>query len=476
MSHDTSNTLTDDPVKDFSRLTFWQSHIEILKISAPILVFVMAEMSIVPIDIIMVGALGETQLATLGIAGGLAEICIMFILGAVGMSASLLSQSIAQNNQPHTQAGINALVAMTAFLAVLVFIPFLFSGFIFDVLQQPQPLKEDYMNYMDIFRWGLPFLCFAAMYRGFFNAFQINYALPLAGVLIPCFNILFNYMFIYGNFGAPALGVTGAAYATILTDFLIFVLFVVILKTNPKTAPYDFFTGVLQTRWRTFKHTLAVSTPLSLSYVAEMVLWTFSTIAVGWIGIQAMAAHQSLITAVYIITSIGISIGVAFSIVGGNLAGHKNMHGLRKLTHIAISNALFFALLLTPIMLSAGEKLIAIAFPELTADTQSLAITLLPYGVALSVFYNLQYITASLIKGINHTANMLKIYIAFYLITGIGLCYGLSQTWQMGILGVWWGMIIATIICSFICIWYYGRTLQSVDKTFQHVLYADDAK
>ena len=465
---------SSSPIKDFNTLTFWQSHGEILKISAPIFVFVLAEMSIVPIDIIMVGALGEQPLATLGIAGGLVEICIMFILGAIGMTTSLLSQSIAQNNKPHTQDSINALTAMTALLAVMIFIPFLFAGQIFDSLQQPQPLKSDYLVYMDIIRWALPFLCFSAMYRGIFNAFQISYALPLAGVLLPVFNIVFNYMFIYGNWGVPAFGVAGAAYATVLTDILIFIIFMVILKTNPKTSPYSFFVGVIQTKWQAFKHTLWVSTPLSLSYLVEMLLWTFSTVAVGWIGIQAMASHQSVITIIYIISSVGISIGVAFSIVAGNLAGQKRIDGLRQLTHLAISNAVLLALILCFVGLVVGDRLIAIAFPELTQDTLGVAITLLPYATALCAFYNLQYIMASLLKGINHTANMLIIYILFYLITGIGLCYLLSQTWHMGIVGVWWGMIIAAITCSFICLWYYRHTLKSPDKTFMHVRYIDN--
>ena len=466
---------TANPIKDFSTLTFWQSHVEIVKISAPIFIFVLAEMSVVPIDIVMVGALGETELATLGIAGGLVEVCIMFILGAVGMTASLLSQSIAQNNTAHTQDSINALVAMTALLSVLVFIPFLFSGLIFDLLQQPQTIKADYMTYMDIIRWSLPFVCFAAMYRGVFNAFQVNYALPIAGVLIPCFNILFNYIFIYGNWGAPVLGIAGAAYATVLTDILILVFFLGILKTNPKTSPYSFFARMIQTEWQAFKHTLSVCAPLSLSYVSEMLLWTFSTVAVGWISIQAMAAHQSLLTIIYLICSVGISVGVAFSIVAGNLAGHKNLSTLKKLTPLAISCAIFCSVIMSIPVVLGGAKVLAIAFPELTDDTLALAISLLPYMIALSAIYNLQYSMASLMKGINHTATMLGIYIVFYLITGIGLCYILSQLWQMGIFGIWWGMIMTTIICSLVCMGYYTRTLKSATKTFKHVRYADNS-
>ena len=465
---------TATPIKDFSALTFWQSHREIIKIATPIFIFVLAEMSVVPIDIIMVGVLGETELATLGIAGGLVEVCIMFILGAVGMTASLLSQSIAQNNKSHTQDSINALVTMTALLSVLVMVPFFFAEQVFELLGQPQAIKTGYMAYMNVILWSLPFLCFAAMYRGIFNAFQVNYALPIAGVLIPLLNILFNYMFIYGNWGVPAFGVAGAAYATVLTDILIFVLFLLFLKTNPKTSPYHYFTGAMNTGWQAFKHTLSVCAPLSLSYVAEMLLWTFSTVAVGWISIQVMAAHQSLMTLTYLVTSVGISVGVAFSIVAGHLAGHKHIDTLKKLTPIAMSTTFFCSVILSLIMVLAGDAVIPLAFPELTPDTLLLSLSLLPYMIVLCALYNLQYITASLMKGINHTATMLKIYTVFYLITGIGLCYALSQFWQMGIVGIWWGMIIGTAICSVICLWYYTKILKSPAKTFQHVRYVDD--
>ena len=467
-------TDTAVPIKDFKTLTFGQSCAEIIKIAFPIFIFVLAEMGMVSIDIIMVGKLGEIELAALGVAGAYYEVLMMLVLGATGLSLGLMSQSLAQNNHRHTQDTINALIAMTCLLTVLVFLPTLFSSIVYDALEQPKDLKPMFLEYLDIRRWGLPILCFLAVYRNMFNAYRIDFMMPLSGVLIPTLNILFNYMLIYGNWGAPELGIAGAAYASNITDIIMIILFIAVLRVHPRSKSYSFFFHGVQVKWQRLKHTLTVSAPIAVSYVSEMLLWSFSTVAVGWIGTQAMTVHQSVISILYIVATFPIALGVTVMMVTGNLAGKRDLKTLRTLPWIAIVCMTSFATVLGGIIMTFQNNIIPTLFPAMNMDTLTMANDLLPYVYWLTVFYGMQYILSSLLKGINKSNDILFIYIVFYLLLGIGVCYVLSQTLGMGIDGVWWGMITAAVINGIICLWRYMYTTKNTITAFKNINYADE--
>jgi putative MATE family efflux protein len=170
------------------------------------------------VDTAMVGFLGDAALAAVGLGGFVVFMCQALILG---ISTGVQSSAARRKGEGRTERA--AAVLNTALLLVLVIAP-IFSLVLIQLADDAYPLlnKDPEVIALGVpyIEWRLGAIIFVGMnfaFRGYWNALDMSRIYMNTLIIMHACNIVLNYALIFGNFGAPALGVTGAGMGSAIS-------------------------------------------------------------------------------------------------------------------------------------------------------------------------------------------------------------------------------------------------------------------
>ncbi len=187
-----------------------------------------------------------------------------------------------------------------------------------------------------------------------------------------CVNVCLNYCFIYGNFGAPELGVVGAAVATLvsriveLVIILVYVLFIdkkLSIKLR-ELLRFDFFY---------LRDYIRVSTPIVLSAMLWGVAQAAQTAVLGHISAATIAANSIAVTIYQIFAVVGMSCANVASVTVGKTIGEGRLHIIRS--YAKTMQAIFLIVGLVSGALLFGFKDLIVSFYTVSDEAKSLAIS-----------------------------------------------------------------------------------------------------
>ncbi len=190
---------------------------KLLKLGIPVVVQNFISSFLNMIDTVMVGKLGETAIAAVGIANQYFFIFNMFMVGISAGSAVFIAQFWGTKDQKN----IKRILGVGLGSAVLVSIVFMAAGYLFPrqiigLFNNEPQIMEAGVRYLQIVLISYLFTGITFIYnfsfRSIGNALQ---PMVISTVALAC-NAFFNYVLIFGKFGAPAMGVAGAALATVI--------------------------------------------------------------------------------------------------------------------------------------------------------------------------------------------------------------------------------------------------------------------
>lgn len=188
----------------------------------------------------------------------------------------------------------------------------------------------------------------------------------IASIVAVVVNLMFNYVLIFGHFGAPALGVRGAAIATVLSRFV--ELAFIAIWTHRHTKEADFIIGAYRSLHipRSLVGSIVVR---GLPLMANEFLWamgvTFTNQCYSLRGIGVVAALNISTTISNVFNVVYMALGVSISIVVGNLLGAGKLEEAKDTDRKMIT----FSLLCS---LGVGLVLVAISpiFPKMYNTTE----------------------------------------------------------------------------------------------------------
>lgn len=216
------------------------------KVAVPIALQSLIGSSLNLVDNLMVGSLGESQLAAVGVSVQIYMIFYMICYGFCGGCATFMAQFWGARDLPHIRRTVGFALIVTVSMALLFFLVSLFGPQyilrIFTDIPETIEIGSDYV------RTGAPCFLFLAMILPFEVALRATQQthLPLfISIVAFVSNTFLNYVLIFGHFGAPALGVTGAALATAIARGAQFCVmyFVVFARRNLLADDFRRFFG-----------------------------------------------------------------------------------------------------------------------------------------------------------------------------------------------------------------------------------------
>lgn len=201
------------------------------------------------LDNIMIGQVGTEQMSGVAIVNQLIFVYNLCIFGGVSGAGIFTAQYYGQGNHEGVRQTMRFKLWMAAVITALTVALFLGfgSGLIGAYLKGDGSAEsiaatlfygQQYLNIMLI---GLPAFALVQIYSSTLRECGQTVLPMKAGIAAVFVNLLFNYILIYGKFGAPALGVSGAAIATVLSRYV--EMLITVIGVHRKNAPYSFAAG-----------------------------------------------------------------------------------------------------------------------------------------------------------------------------------------------------------------------------------------
>lgn len=262
-------------------------------------------------DIFMVGLLGNAEMAAVTAANVPVFIIQVVIFGFQSGMAVLVSQYWGRGDTDSINRCLGvALYAVTGFSTLLALITFFFPARVLSLITPNQELVDLAARYIQIVGFSYIFNGISSIYAGI----QRSTEYPAFGMLLfgasMCVNTFLNFVLIFGRFGAPAMGVTGAAAATLISRIVEFII-AAAFALNSKRLPLR-WSCILRPGRAIVRSFLTYSTPV----VCNEAMWSIGTSMLTVI-MGHMANSQDMLAAYALIGNIDkLSTVVCFGLAG----------------------------------------------------------------------------------------------------------------------------------------------------------------
>jgi MATE family multidrug resistance protein len=308
-------------------------------------------------------------------------------------------------------------------------------------------------DYMVIAAFGMvPSMVYVA-FRSFLGAIDragIMLWASIAGVLA---NAGLNWVFIFGNLGAPEMGVPGAALASVITGTLMALIVVAYGVREKRAAAYQVLTRFWRPDWPVLWSSLALGLPISLTIIAEVGLFQMATVMAGWLGVVPLAAHSIVMQLISFSFMVPLGLGHAATVRVGQEVGAGRIADAERAGRAALAAGFGAAAVTIVAFLAIPSLLIGIFLPAddpLFAQTLAAAIPLLMIGAAFNLFDGAQAIGAGNLRGIKDTRVPMVIAVACYWALGIPAAWAFAFNGGLGAPGIWLGLAAGLSAAAFL--------------------------
>lgn len=418
-----------------------------LALAAPITAGFLGQMLMGWVDTIMVGRIGVVPLAACAFANTI--LAVPFVFGFGVLSSVSVRVSIAHGAGREREAGENlrsglvlgVLLGLLVALVIQMGIPFL------PLLGQKPEVNAACVNFLLLCAWSVIPVFLTTVTKNFSEALSrpwVPFWVVLGGVLL---NAGLNWILIYGNLGAPAMGLDGAGLATLLARIMVTLgILVYVLKDSylVRNLPVKW----LAAGWmREFPALLRIGLPTGGLHLSEVSTFAICSLMMGWISVDAMAAHQIAMTCVATTFMIPLGLSQALSVRVGQLRGAKDYSRLRPV----IFGALGLGLLLmstTALILILGGPWIASWFIS-TLTVTTLAAHLLFIGGIFQICDGAQIVATGALRGFEDTRTPMIVGAVTYWGVALPASYLLAFRTGLGATGIWTGLVTGLTLAAF---------------------------
>ena len=423
---------------------------QIIKLAAPIsLALLIPQLSFFT-NTVFLGRLGVRELGVNGITG-----VFYLILSMIGYGLSSGMQiQMARRAGEGDEKGLAQILTNGAMLSVL------FSLGLMVLTLWTVPLLFNYslhdnsnlalsVNFVYIRVWGLPFLMLSQLFNAFFISIGRSGALIYGSLVATIVNILFDYLLIFGKFGLPAMGFTGAAVASVIAEVFYCITMVGAFFIQRLYRTYPVFNYRNFDFWLS-QRTLKVASPLIVQFMFSIGGWLVFFFLIEHLGGQSLAASQVLRN-IFGIVGIGTwALATTCNTMVSNLIGQGKQREVMKIIKKICKMSFIYAFVICITLLVFARE-----FLSIYSSDQSLIAFAMPSLRVIMVATLLMSLSTVVFNGVVGTGNTLVNLTMEIACVGSYLvyCYFVIHKWQSPLYLCWGSEFVywtALLLCSFI--------------------------
>jgi MATE family multidrug resistance protein len=284
----------------------------------------------------------------------------------------------------------------------------------------------------------------------------ITFALMSANLV----NVAVNWTLIYGHLGFPALGATGAAWATVVSRvYMAAVLFAAVRESRRgRAGPRRMARRV---EWPAIRRLVALGGPAGLQILLEVGVFAAATALAGRLAPAALAAHQIAMNLWAFVFMVPLGLSAAGAVRVGQAVGRRDREGVRRAGWTALALGAAFTATAAVVFLAAARPLIG-AFSR-DATVIALGPSLLAIAGVCLVFDGTQGVSTGILRGLGETRIPMFANLAGHWLVGLPLGYAACFWWGWGVQGLWLGLAagLTAVGATLLATWHWnaGRAL-----------------
>lgn len=444
------------------RLSYRDDIAPLLTLGLPLVGSAVASFLIHMTDTIMLGWYDVSALAASVLANSLWF--LIFIMGAGFGFAVMPIVAAASASGDDTRA---RRTTRMAFWLSLIFFAVSFplnwwSGAVFGLMGQEPALAEAGQGYLRITAWAMAPALLMAVLRSYLSALKLTTILLVVTLVGVVLNAIINYALIFGNWGFPEMGLTGAALATVIGNLV--ALLVLAIYAQIKRPDYNLYQRLWKPDWEAFHQVRRIGLPIGLTQLAESALFSASTIMVGWIGEIELAAHGIALQLTALTFMFHVGMSQSATIRAGEAFGRKSEVELRRVGFAAIYVGVAFGVVVISMFLIWPGFFVGLFIDP--AEPQRA--TLLEVGIVLLMLSTLfqfvdsgQIIANALLRGVQDTRIPMWIATFSYWIVGVPAGYVLAFVVGLQEKGIWLGLTVGLATATGLLMWrFWSRSVR----------------
>lgn len=433
-----------------------ENYAAIIKLGLPILVGQLGMIVVAFADNIMVGRYSTAALASASFVNNVFNVATFAVLGFTYGLTPLIGALFTQKRSDTIGAMIRNGLLLNILFSLLVTLVMWVLWLNVDRLGQPvelMPLIKPY--YLIVLAGMVPVAVFNVFAQWLFAINRT--ALPMWIILSAnALNIVGNYMLIYGNWGCPELGLTGAGYSTLFSRIFCPVVVIVIFVVAKRFRDYKEGFAKARISSRTLGQINRTSWPVSMQMTFESGSFTVAAVMAGWLGAVSLAAFQIIVITGTLGFCIYYSMGSAVSVLVANAAGLNDRIGMRRIAFAGYHIILTLASISSLVFVFFEEQMIY-AFTEdaeVIAATVALIVPLVIYQLGDATQINF----ANALRGTSQVMPMIWIAFVSYIVIGIPATYLLAFPGGLGTYGIILSFSVSLFIAAGLFLYFFMRS------------------
>ncbi len=441
----------------------WRTEIAAtLRLSWPLALANLLQMLTYAIDVIFIARLGEQPLAASALVVSVFGLIVWALSGLTGAVSAVISAALGA--RAPALRPVRRATRMALWLAVLsgaagMALMLGFEQFALLTGQEPALAALGQSYALVLLCSTIPFLINNVL-RSFVSALDrpiFATAITALGIGV---NAVGNYAFIFGNWGAPELGLPGAAVATLMTSLFTMGAYVIAIRIDPKLHRYHIFGRWWVPDWQAFGRIVRIGTPIALMICAEAGVFGAAAFLMGNIGAAQLAAHTIALQIAALAFQVPFGVGQATTIRVGYFYGARDSAGMARAGWAGIAIALVFMSCTASAMVLIPMPLLAIyidPWDVANAGLVAFATRYLLVAAAFQLVDGVQAVAAGALRGLQDTRVPMWIAVFSYWVPGFGLSLALGFATHLAGVGVWIGLATGLAFAAALLTWRWAR-------------------
>lgn len=413
---------------------------ELLRLAVPIMLTQLSMMSLGVVDLLMVGRLGRDAVGAVALGNivkvGTAMVAMGLVLGIDPFIAQAHGARDARAVALALQRGI--VIAVLASLPVALL--WLFAEPLLVASGQDPAVSAVAHDYVLVQLPSIPlFLAYSAL-RQYLQGRGILRPALLTALGANVLNVALNWIFIWGHFGAPALGAVGSGVATSIVQAAMPVLLIALIRAGKLHAGAWVPWSAAAFEPRALLAILKVGAPQGAHFAAEIWGFQIAGLWAGMLGTAELAANSIVLNLASLSFMLPLGVGLAAVTRVGNLMGERRAQDAQTASWaalalggalMAVCAVLFWVLRVElPSWYTSDEAVIALAAASM------------PVAAAFQLFDGLQVVASGVLRAIGTTLPTAIANLLGYYALGLPLGWWLTFRRDMGLPGLWWGVAL----------------------------------
>lgn len=418
--------------KEHLRITF--------NLAFPVMLSQLGQVMVGVADSMMVGRLGAVPLAASALANSIFFVVLMFGMGISMGITPLVSMADGKGKTKRISRLFQHSLWVNIGFSILLTVILIGLGEVLYSLDQPEEVVVEAIPYLWVITASLfPFMIFQTFKQFAEGLSQTKQAMYIT-IVCNLVNVFLNWVLIFGTLGFPELGLMGAGYATLISRILMPILMGAYVLRSKRYKLFNLSLRLSGMSKLLYSKILNIGVPTGFQYIFEVSAFSAAAVMMGWIGVNALAAHQIALNLAAISYMMATGLSTAGMIRVGNQIGKGEMRTMQDAGMMVYKMVLAF-MSMTAIIFFLGRFILPtfyISDPEVV----SLAASLLIIAGLFQLSDGAQVVGLGVLRGMEDVKVPTIVTLMAYWVFGLPFGYLLAFEFGFAEKGIWYGLLI----------------------------------